>query len=91
MACIESFLFLFPLRAIALHFFSFSLPLLFISTAMGKKKSNNKKKDDYWDEAFEEDAVAMGASVEPEDDDAFAKNSASFAALAEIEDDDDDG
>ncbi|CAO3630905.1 unnamed protein product [Cunninghamella blakesleeana] len=59
---------------------------------MGKKKSNNKKKDDYWDNAFEEDAEALGIQNEAEEDDeTFAQKSASFAALATVSNDNGEG
>ncbi|CDS05929.1 Putative Translation initiation factor 5B [Lichtheimia ramosa] len=58
---------------------------------MGKKKSANKRKDDYWDDEFEEDMNAAAVEVESEDDEAFAKKAASFSALAVEDDDEDDG
>ncbi|KAI8889556.1 hypothetical protein K501DRAFT_282213 [Backusella circina FSU 941] len=55
---------------------------------MGKKKGG-KRKDDYWDEAFEEDAVATGALPTEENEEEFAKRATDFSTLAEIEDEDD--
>ncbi|KAI8636168.1 hypothetical protein BD408DRAFT_426569 [Parasitella parasitica] len=49
---------------------------------MGKKKGG-KRKDDYWDEAFEEDATATGATTAPpETDDDFEKRASAFSVLA---------
>ncbi|KAL1933461.1 hypothetical protein VTP01DRAFT_7551 [Rhizomucor pusillus] len=61
---------------------------------MGKKKSGNKRKDDYWDEEFEQDAQLTGAipAETEEDDETFAKRSAAFDVLANMGgDDEDDG
>ncbi|CEG70045.1 Putative Eukaryotic translation initiation factor 5B [Rhizopus microsporus] len=57
---------------------------------MGKKKGG-KRKDDYWDEAFEEDAVATGAAAAPDEtEENFAQRATAFSALAG-EDEEDDG
>ncbi|CEP18072.1 hypothetical protein [Parasitella parasitica] len=49
---------------------------------MGKKKGG-KRKDDYWDEAFEEDATATGATTAPQEtDEDFEKRVSAFSALA---------
>ncbi|PHZ12840.1 translation initiation factor eIF5B [Rhizopus microsporus ATCC 52813] len=57
---------------------------------MGKKKGG-KRKDDYWDEAFEEDAVATGAAAAPDEtEENFAQRATAFSVLAG-EDEEDDG
>ncbi|CAO3699395.1 unnamed protein product [Rhizopus stolonifer] len=49
---------------------------------MAKKKAG-KRKDDYWDEAFEEDAVATGAAPATEEtDESFAKRANDFNSMA---------
>ncbi|KAI9481290.1 MAG: hypothetical protein EXX96DRAFT_618227 [Benjaminiella poitrasii] len=57
------------------------------------RKKGGKRKDDYWDEAFEEDAIATGAAAPNETEEEFAQRASAFSALAEVEggDDDSDG
>ncbi|KAI8328472.1 hypothetical protein EDC96DRAFT_489954 [Choanephora cucurbitarum] len=57
---------------------------------MGKKKGG-KRKDDYWDEAFEEDAVTTGAAAPQETEEEFAQRASAFNALADADGDEDDG
>ncbi|KAF7722284.1 hypothetical protein EC973_003468 [Apophysomyces ossiformis] len=59
---------------------------------MGKKKTGNKKKqDDYWDEAFEQDAALTGAATPAEEDpEAFEKKTAAFNAMADLDDEEED-
>ncbi|KAI8084405.1 uncharacterized protein B0P05DRAFT_585694 [Gilbertella persicaria] len=58
---------------------------------MGKKKGG-KRKDDYWDEAFEEDAVTTGAADVPkETEEEFAQRASAFNALADANEEEDDG
>ncbi|KAG0166588.1 hypothetical protein DFQ28_009957 [Apophysomyces sp. BC1034] len=58
---------------------------------MGKKKTGNKKKqDDYWDEAFEEDAVLTGAAPTEDNAEDFEKKTAAFNALNDLEEDEGD-
>ncbi|KAI7902261.1 uncharacterized protein BX663DRAFT_487049 [Cokeromyces recurvatus] len=55
------------------------------------KKKGGKRKDDYWDEAFEEDAIVTGAAAPKESEEEFAQRASAFSALAEMNDEEDDG
>ncbi|GAB5589230.1 eukaryotic translation initiation factor 5B [Umbelopsis nana] len=66
---------------------------------MGKKKGGNRKKDDYWDEEFAEDAAAIGASTvinnkegegEGEGLQNFSTNTADFGVLANVDEEEGD-